>query len=210
MAMLTGVRVNRTPSSAPNGAQTDTLGGYVGETLVSEYLGRYASLALGGRLFSAFATITSGVIYSTAAQTGGPLLWNGTSNLNAQLLAVLVGGVTTANTVPTSIGITGNGGQTAAPSSTSAIGASGNTLIGGAAPSMSVYSYGTVTNAGNRFLPLAAYSTGAITVDTTQAGWIDLGGAIIVPPNSWAAVSFANTATTGVIQLGLLWAELSV
>jgi len=183
-------------------------GGQFSEQLVSELLGRYAHMAEGGVLMSAFATITSGVIYSTAAGTGGPLLWNGTSNKKAHLLSVMVGGVTTANTVATSIGLTGNIGQTAAPTSTTAITASGNMLIGGPAPSMNVYNVGTVTNAGNRFAPLGPYGTGAITVAQALAGWIDIGGAMVVLPNSWAAVSFANTATTGVIQLGLLWAEL--
>lgn len=181
-----------------------------GEALVSEVMGRYANLAVNQKIMSAYATITSGVIYSTAAGTGGPLLWNGTSNSSAHLLAVLIGGVTTANTVATSIGVTGNTGQTSAPTSTTAITASGNTYIGGGAPTMNVYNVGTVTNAGNRFIPLAAYGTGAVTVNAAGggSGWIDLGGTVIVPPNSWAAVSFGATATTGVINLGLLWAEL--
>ena len=181
-----------------------------GSSNVSELLGRYSSLAVQGKLFNAFATITSGVIYSTAAGTGGPLLWNGTSTTSAHILGIVIGGVTTANTVATSIGITGNSGQTSAPTSTSAIAASGNNLIGGAAPTMNVYSTGTVTNAGNRFLPLGPYGTGAVTVVSSLNGFIDIGGAIVVPPNCWASVSFAATATTGVIVTGLLWTELPV
>jgi len=206
------------PAGTPIGGLSRQTGGTVqnapaglfGEVLVSELCGRYSRLAAEGRLFSAFALITSGVIYSTAAGTGGPLLWNGTSNMNAHLLGVLVGGVTTANTVATSIGLTGNGGQTAAPGSPTAIDASGNMLIGGPGPAMNVYRIGTVTNAGNRFVPLSAYGTGAINSLVSNPGWIDIGGSMIVPPYGWASVSFGNTATTGVIQLGLIWAEIPV
>ena len=179
----------------------------------SELLGRYSSLAIQGKLFSAFATVTSGVIFSTAAGTGGPLLWNGTAQqggVSAHILAVMVGGVTAANTVPTSIGLTGNVGQTIAPTATTAIDASGNALVGAATNLVNAYRIGTVTNAGNRFMPLASYGTGAVTVSNGISGWIDVGGAFIIPPQSWGAVSFANTATTGVIQLGVLWTELPV
>lgn len=196
------------PSARQTAGNPNNPAGILGEALVSEVNGRYANLAVNGKLMMATAFITSGVIYSTAAATGGPLLCNLTANLSAHLLAVTIGGITTANTVVTSIGITGNTGQAAAPGSPTAIDASGNALIGGGAPQMNVYRLGTVTNAGNRFLPLAPYSTQAVTVPQGGATWIDLGGAIIVPPGSWASVSFANTATTGVIQLGLLWAEL--
>ena len=198
------------PSARQTSGTPNNPGGIFGESLVSEICGRYSNLAVTAKVMSAYAIVTSGVIWSTAAGTGGPLLWNGTSNLSAHLLAVTIGGISTANTVATSIGITGNTGRSAAPGTTTAIDASGNTLIGGSAPQMNVYRIGTVTNAGNRFIPLAPYSTQAVTVPSGGVGLIDLGGSIIVPPGSWASVSFAATATTGVIQLGLLWAELPV
>ena len=72
-----------------------------GESLISEVNGRYATLALNQRVFSAYAIVTSGVIWSTAAGTGGPLLWNGTTNTSAHLMAVLIGGVSTAKTMAT-------------------------------------------------------------------------------------------------------------
>ena len=210
---LNQVQPTGVPATRPgSGASVNMVGDLItGSPNFSELLGRDSSLAAQGKLFSAFALVTSGVIYSTAAATGGPLLWNNTAltgGVSAHILGVLVGGITTANTVPTTIGLTGNSGQSIAPTSTTAIDASGNMLVGGAAPQINAYRVGTVTNAGNRFLPVAAYGTGAVTVVSTLPGWIDVGGAMIIPPQSWGSVSFANTATTGVIQLGVLWTEL--
>ncbi len=207
MTQLTG-QVNLTVPSGKASGQPPLYQDMMGASGVAEILGRYANLVKSGRVFSAYALVTSVVGFATAAGTGGPLLWNGTSALDAHILGVGIGGVTTANTVATTLGITGNTGQTAAPTTTTAIDASGNCLIGGAAPGMNVYRIGTVTNAGNRFIPLAGYGTGAITVDTTVLGWMDVGGLVIVQPNCWASLAAGVTATTGVINLGLIWAEL--
>src|SRR5882724_2270918 len=138
--------------------------------------GRYREAASRGRLFIAYAApVTAPVIYTTAAGTGGPLLWNGTSNFNASILAV---GISTSvvTTVAGGLGLTGNGGQTSAPTSTTAIDGQRSTLVGGGAGNINAYRVGTPTNAGNFLFPLLQVHTGALTVDTTGWCWMDVGG----------------------------------
>ena len=173
----------------------------------------YYDWARRGRLYCAYATVTAPTIYSTAAGTGGPLLWNnslatGERAVDAVLLAVGVA-ITTASTVASGLGITGATGQTTAPSSTTAIDASGCTTLGGGFPSQcNVYRKGTVTNAGTFFMPTHSLDTAALTAIPTAAQWVDLGGSVIVMPGSWSAVAAAATATTAVCSIGLLWCEI--
>ncbi len=163
-----------------------------------------------GNIYAAYAAVTAPVIYSTAAGTGGPLLWNGSSGgakVNAFLLAVTYG-MSVASTVAGAIGITGNTGQSSAPTPTTAITTVANLNIGGQSPACTAYNVGTVANAGNFFLPVGLVHTGALTVDTTDDNWVDLGGAIVVPPGAWASVAASATLTSAVMQIGLVWAEV--
>jgi len=166
----------------------------------------YFDLAGRGQVFSAQAAITAPVIYSTAAGTGGPLLWNGTNNVRAIILGVTCA-LTVVTTVAAALGLTGNSGQTAAPGTTTPIGTVANMLIGAGPPKCTVYSVGTVTNAGNFFLPLMGLGTGPLTVSDQQLGFIDLAGLVVVPPNCWVAIAASATASTTVAQIGLIWAE---
>lgn len=166
-----------------------------------------------GNIFCAYAIVTAPVIYSTAAGTGGPLLWNGSSatvgagKVNAFLLAVSFG-LSTASTVAGAIGITGNISQPNAPTSTTAIDAVGNYgVIGGQASQCTAYRIGTVAVAGGVFYPMGMVHTGPVTVDTTDENWQDLGG-ILVAPGSWASVAGSATLTTAVMQVGLIWQEV--
>lgn len=174
----------------------------------------YYDLARNQLAFTAYANVTAPVIYTTAAGTGGPLLWNGSAQAGPNQVRAIILGVTCSNTVASTvagtIGITGNSGQTTAPTSTTAITASGNGYVGGNPPKCSVYSVGTPTNAGNFFLPLVQIGTGAITVDNMDTAFTDLGGCIVVPPNAWIAVSSSATLTTGVFGIGLIWAEVPI
>ena len=179
-----------------------------GEWAASDVHGKYFEASSRGNLFMARAIITAPVIFSTAAGTGGPLLWNGTTNKNASILAV-GWGVTVVTTVAAAVGLTGASGQTAAPGTTTVIDSSANLFIGGSAPSMSVYRIGTVTNAGTFLLPLGELHTGALTVDTGGFRWVDIAGAVTVPPNAWCSFSASATASTTVIQVGLIWEELA-
>jgi len=161
-----------------------------------------------GNLFTAYAIVTAPVIWSTAAGTGGPLLWNSpTSGVNAYLLAVTFG-LSVASTVAGAIGITGNNGQTVAPTATTAIDASGSGYVAGAAPACTLYRVGTPASPGSFFFPVGLVHTGAITVDTTDDNWVDLGGVFIVSPGKWAAVAASATLTSAVMQIGLIWAEV--
>lgn len=168
-------------------------------------------LVLGGRgaCFSAHAIVTAPVIYTTAAGTGGPLLYNGTATdhtgVTAFLLAVSYG-LTVASTVSGAIGITG--GTTTAPSSTTAIDSTANLHIGGQASKCTAFRVGTVSAAGTFFIPTGHVHTGAITVDTDDDNWVHLGGVIEVPPGSFAAVSASATLSSAVMQIGLIWMEL--
>lgn len=197
------------PVSSADGAAPAIRQGRAGEVVVSELNARYYEQAVRGNLFMAYAIVTAPVIWSTAAGTGGPLLWNGTSNRNAVILAVGVA-TTIVPTVAAAIGLTGNTGQTAAPGSVTAIDGRSNGLIGGAASACTPYRVGTPTVAGGFFFPLAQLHTGALTVDNTCMSWIDVGGAVVVPPNGWCSIAASATATTTVGQFGLMWAEVPV
>ena len=173
----------------------------------------YYDLARQGQVFAARAIVTAPVIYSTAAGTGGPLLWNGSKLGPRMVNAVILGitcALTTVTTVAAALGITGASGQTAAPSSTTSIDTTGNLLIGGPSSLCTAYRVGTPTNAGTFFLPFMQLHTGALTVDNLGYGFIDIGGAIVVPPDSWCSISTSATATTTVAQLGLIWAEIPI
>lgn len=184
--------------------------GFANEVLISELMGKYATLVKAGKVFSAYALVTAPVIFSTAAGTGGPLIWNKPgSTVDAHVLGVSFGALSTAATVAGSVGLTGNGGQQVAPTSTTAIDGIQNMQVGANASAMGgVYRVGTVANAGAGFFPLIAVGTGAITAIEAAASWIDIGGGFIIPPGSWGSLAGNVTLTTGVMALGIMWAEL--
>lgn len=183
--------------------------GRMGSLVTSDGHGRYFEQASRRNMFRAHAIVTAPVIYTTAAGTGGPLLWNNSSTHNAVLLGVGVG-LSVVTTVAAALGITGGVGQTVAPGTTTAIDSSGNCYIGGPPSAMSVYRIGTPAAAGSFFMPFAQLHTGALTVDTLGMGWIDLGGVVVVPPNCWASIATSATATTTVAHISLLWEEVPI
>lgn len=196
-------------ASGANGGLIPSYADAQGGQLVSELNARYYQLAYQRKLFMAHAIVTAPVIYTTAAGTGGPLIWNGSQNTNVVILAVGIA-TTVVTTAAAAIGITGNTGQTSAPSSTTAIDSNRNMSIGGPLPNSTAYRIGTVTNAGNFLFPLASLHTGALTVDNFGMGWFDIGGAVVIPPNCWASLAASATATTTVMQAALLYTELPV
>ena len=178
--------------------------------LVSQMNAKYGALSISGKLFFAQAIVTAPVIFSTAAGTGGPLLWNPPgSGVIAQLVAAGLG-VTTVSTVAAALGITGGVGQNVVPTTTTAIDGSGNCYFGGAAAKVSSFRIGTVAVAGAFLIPFGKLSTGALTVDNTGIGWIDLLGINSFGPGGWASVAASATATTTVATIGLIWAELPI
>jgi hypothetical protein len=171
----------------------------------------YYELCREGKVFAARAIVTAPVIFSTAAGTGGPLLWNNSGSSDEQVDAVILGvtcAITTVTTVAAALGLTGGSGQASAPGSTTAIDSVANLNIGGASPRCNTYRVGTPSSAGGFFLPLLGLSTGALTVDNELLGFIDIGGLIVVPNGSWVSISASATASTTVAQIGLIWAEI--
>ena len=193
-----------------DGSVVTARSGRQGESIISQLHGAYTEQALRRNLFHAHAIVTAPVIYTTAAGTGGPLLWNpSTSGVNAIILAAGVA-VTTVTTVAAGLGLTGNTGQTSAPTSTTAIDSRTNAMVGGAASACTPYRVGTPTNAGNFFIPIYWVHTGALTVDNTGIGWQDLQGILVCPPGAWVSLAGSATASTTVAQLALMWEEVPV
>jgi hypothetical protein len=183
--------------------------GNQGQQIVNDLHGRYYEQTLRGNLFTAHAIVTAPVIYTTAAGTGGPLLWNGSSTVRAAILAV-GWGISTVTTVAAVIGLTGNNGQTAAPGSTTAVDSVKNCYMGAAAPACTAYRVGTPTSAGNFFHPLGHLHTGALTVDTDGMHWVDIGGMFILPPGGWISFAASATASTTVGNFGMVWEEVPI
>lgn len=178
--------------------------------LVSELNGRYAGLSLAGKLFHATAFVTAPVIYSTAAGTGGPLLWNSpASGVNGQIIAVGFG-ITVVTTVAAALGITGAAGQNLIPASTTAIDTSGPCFLGGQSAKISSYRVGTPTNAGGFIIPFGDVDTGALTTSFGGMNWIWVDGLYTFGPGSWVSVAATATATTLQATIGLIWVELPV
>lgn len=178
-------------------------------TLSGEVRASYYDWAKKGSVFIAYATVTSPVIWSTAAGTGGPLLWNNTSLARKAVNAVLLGvgvGITTASGAASALGITG--GVSVLPTTTTAIDGVICTRMSSALPLCNTYRIGTVAAAATWFMPTHTLGTGAVTVGNVGASWVDLGGVIVVPPGSWASVAASATATSAVVDVALMWAEV--
>jgi hypothetical protein len=170
--------------------------------------GQYYEQAARGNLYMARAIVTAPVIFTTAAGTGGPLLWNPPgSGINASILAVSWG-TSVVTTVAAVLGLTGGTGQTAAPTSTTAIDSITNCLIGGGSPACSTFRVGTTVAAGTFLMPFGDLHTGALTVDNNGVHWVDIGGLMIVPPGAWCSISASATATTTVGNFGMVWEEV--
>ena len=183
----------------------------------------YLDLVRKGQVFMAQAIVTAPVIYTTAAGTGGPILWNGTGGVtsgvkNAQVDAVILGiswGVSVASTVATTIGLTGGAGQTAVPTGLTAIDgitctrlAGSNIGPNGAGNQCNVYRVATVSTAGTWFHPVFSLDTTAITAMPHQPNWVALDGLYVVPPGCWISLAAAATASTAVVNAALVWAEI--
>lgn len=194
------------PQALSSGAVGALRLGASGE-LVDQLNGRYYEQVVRGNVFLARAVVTAPVIFSTAAGTGGPLIWNGTTNRNVVLLA-LGFGLTVVSTVAAALGITGGTGQNVAPTATTAIDSTTNCLLGGAGSNATAYRVGTPAAAGSFFLPIGDLSTGALTTTEGAWNWQWLDGLIVCPPNAWISVAASATATTTVAQIAAIWAEV--
>ena len=211
MPNVTGSALSFPTRSFP-GAQAGVPTGVVGELTISELLGRYSTLVKAGKVFYTSASITAPVIFSTAAQLG-PMLWNKpSSGLDAHIIGVACAEPSTATTVGGAIGLVTNV-QPSAPTTATAITAVNAYSGAGTSGMAGVFSTATVlvTNPAPIFLPLIGVAGAAITVgNTVTTTWADVGGLIVVAPGSVGYVCASTTLTTGVMVIGLVWAELSV
>lgn len=182
--------------------------GKQGQVITSPVHGSYYEQSSRQNLFMCHAIITAPVIYTTNTGTGGPLLWNGSTTVNASLVAVGFG-VSVVTTVAAALGLTGGTGQSAAPASTTAIDSVKNCYLGAALPACTAYRIGTPTTAGGFFLPFGQLHTGALTVDTTGFNWFDVSGLITVPPGGWVSVAASATASTTVMNVAMVWEEVA-
>ena len=197
------------PRSASDGVSMGSLrGNRTGEQVISLNHGRYAEASGRGKIFMAQAIVTAPVIWTTEAGTGGPLLWNGSSSVVCNILAVGLG-QSVAATVAGALGLTGGYGQTAAPTSTTAIDSQSCLYLDTSTPQASVYRVGT-TGTNRFFIPFASVGTGALTVVETTLHWIDLGGIVTVPQNGFVSIAASATLTTGVFDMALVWEEIPV
>lgn len=210
--LIQGNPQSNVPSS-PAGAGSGILQAPLGEMAVSELMAKYSYLARSGKIFSTFNTsgASTPIAYTSTAGIGAGMLWNPpNSGVNLHILGVSVV-ITTATSVPCTLGIGGAGGQTSAPSSPTAATLPGaSTLVGGPSPAGQATKLGTVVDAAAFFLPLFAIgSTNAVTNEVATA-YVDIGGAVVVPPGCWAGIIASAVPTSGVFQTGLIWAELPV
>ena len=183
--------------------------GVVGELVVSEALGRYATLVKAQKVFYASCAVTAPVIFSTAAQLG-PMLWNKPgSGVDAHILAIAVAQPTTAAVISGAIGWA-SAVQPTAPTSPTAIVAANAYAGGGPSQMAAINSVGTViVLPAPIFLPLVGINTGAITTQGVERTYIDVAGGLIIGPGNVGYVCASATLTTGVYPfIAILWAEL--
>lgn len=183
--------------------------GVLGELLVSETVGKYATLAKSQKLFYTSAIITAPVIFSTAAQLG-PMIWNRTgSSLDAHILMVAVSSPTVATTVAGAISYASNT-QPTQPTTATALTVT-NAYAGGGSSQMFAFSTATILVAPTNVpFPLIAANTGAITTGVLTSNYFDVGGAFVVAPGNVGYICGNATLSSGVFTIGILWAELPV
>ena len=160
-----------------------------------------------GNVFAATAIVTAPGIFSTAAGTGGPLLYNPSgSGVTAYLLAVSLG-VTVASTVAGAIGLTG--GASTAPSSTTAIDSVVCTKLHTSPPSpkCNIYRIGTVSAPGGFFWPIGQIGTNALTALPASEP-ISLGGVWEIDYGYFLAVAGSAVLSTTVAQISIMWLEV--
>lgn len=212
MPNITGPALTFPSRSFPTN-QAGAPGGIVGELLVSKTLGKYSTLVKSGKVFYTSAIITAPVIFSTAAQLG-PMIWNKPgSGVDAHILAVCCSEPSTATTVGGAIGLAMNSTQSTAPTTATSIVAVNAYSGGGTSQMAGVFSTATVlvTNPAPIFLPLIGVAGAAITVgNTITAAVADVEGLAICGPGTVAYVCASGTLSSGVMTIGLVWAELPV
>lgn len=153
-----------------------------------------------------FSGVTALPAYSATAL--GPILYNGNTQ-NPQLKLAIIGvsiAVTTASAAAVSVGLAW--GKSIAPAATTAATLISSTYATNKQPSANAYISGTVSAAPVGFLPLATLDTAALTAQPLENMWIPIDGAIVIPQGSYLALAAGATATTSVLDVGIMWAEV--
>lgn len=205
------------PTRAFPQQQSGAPSGIAGELLLSELVGKYATLVKSQKVFYASAIVTAPVIFSTAAQNG-PVIWNRPgSGLDAHILGIAVSEPSTAPTVAGSIGWA-SGVQPTAPTlgGTAAAITAVNAYAGGGTSQMGAITSGASGNAvtvivlpAPVFLPLIAVNTSATSVLGLDRNFVDVGGSAIIGPGNVGYVCGSATLSTGVFTIAILWAEIA-
>ncbi len=179
-----------------------------GEMSVSEVHGRYYEQTRRGSRFYARAVVTAPAGIASSNGLGGPLLWNGSSNIIAYPIALSVC-ETVVSTVAGALGFA-MGAQATVPTGTTAIDSSGSCLLGASTPAASVFRIGTVSLVPTQFFPLVNITTGSLTTTQDTNQWFDLGGAFGIPYGYYMAIAATATLSTMASQVGLIWEEVPV
>ncbi len=179
-----------------------------GDLNVTEVHGKYYEQTRRGSLFYARAVVTAPAGLASSNGIGGPLLWNGSSNVIAYPIALSVC-ETVVSTVAGALGFA-MGQQATAPTGTTAIDGSGSTLLGASTPACSVYRIGTVSLVPPQFFPLVNITTGSLTTTQDTNQWFDIGGAFGIPYGYYMAIAATATLSTMAAQIGLIWEEVPV
>ena len=173
--------------------------------------GKYYSAARARNLYCAFALVSGPVGYTSSSAVGGPLLWNNAVSCETSIVAIGYA-VNTAPTSNVSLGFSGAKGQTTAPTSTTAIDAGPACLyINGQSAVTNVYRVGTVTNNSSWFMPFAELTTAALTTNPGKMTWLDVGGAVLIPYQSWwAPTCSASPGGATITHIGVIWEEIPI
>ncbi len=177
-----------------------------GDLAITEVHGKYYEQTRRGSLFYARCIVTAPAGLASSNGIGGPLLWNGSTNIVAYPIALSV----CETVVSTVAGVLGfaMGAQATVPTATTAIDNSGSTLLGAASPACSVFRIGTVSVIPPTFFPLVNITTGSLTTTQDTNQWVDIGGAFGIPYGYYMAIAATATLSTMAAQIGLIWEEV--
>jgi len=201
LQMRTALEVGERQASV--GSIINLRGGRQGEAIVSNLHGKYTEQTLNGNVFS----VSSQAVVSTTAGTTGT--WTGlgvanpsTSRYNLALIGFGCGQ-----------GAVGAAGAIGIQSCTNSGFASAvtiqNGLIGGRA-SVALADDGATIVSAAVIRVFGTIGSVATTAYGMQTGiWVDINGAIIVPPG-YAVASYTTAATTSALQFTFVWEEIPI
>jgi len=182
--------------------------GLTGAQRVADAHGRYMQAALEGRLFSAHNVAAQAVsVALTTTYTGLCLSNPAGNNKNLALLAAQYA-LSVAPAAIASLHLIAGYSAAGIVTHTTPLAAPGpvSTIINGVTPPTAKVDSAATIVSPYYLMPMGSGFTAAALYATTP-GWIDLGGAFVIPPGGWVAWG-ALTAVTGFG--GFLWEEIPI